>query len=91
MPFYRKKPVIVEAQQFDGTRDEAHRLRRWIGPYATTYKTDEGWVITFQSREGILRIDQRDWIIKLDEGKFIPCRPDIFAATYESAEEPRHD
>jgi hypothetical protein len=28
-----------------------------------------------------------DWIIKGIKGEFYPCKPDIFAATYEPAEE----
>jgi hypothetical protein len=27
-----------------------------------------------------------DWIIKGIKGEFYPCKPDIFAATYESVE-----
>lgn len=27
-----------------------------------------------------------DWIIKGVKGEFYPCKPDIFAATYEAAE-----
>ena len=28
-----------------------------------------------------------DWIIKGVQGEFYPCKPDIFAATYEPVEE----
>jgi hypothetical protein len=29
----------------------------------------------------------RDWIIRGVAGEFYPCKPDIFAATYEPADE----
>ena len=32
-----------------------------------------------------------DWIIKGVHGEFYPCKPDIFAATYEPAGTPTHD
>ena len=37
---------------------------------------------TLESQEFLARGD--DWIIKGVNGEFYPCRPDIFAATYES-------
>ena len=32
-----------------------------------------------------------DWIIKGTQGEFYPCKPDIFAQTYESVEEEKDD
>ncbi len=34
--------------------------------------------------EGEMRADPLDWIIKGVKGEFYPCKPDIFAATYEA-------
>jgi hypothetical protein len=33
-----------------------------------------------------MRADEGDWIIKGIKGELYPCKPDIFAATYEVAE-----
>ena len=33
--------------------------------------------------EGLMVGRQNDWIIKGIKGEFYPCKPDIFAATYE--------
>lgn len=33
--------------------------------------------------EGTLTASIGDWIIKGVKGEFYPCKPDIFAATYE--------
>lgn len=37
--------------------------------------------------EGIMRAGDGDWIIKGMQGEVYPCKPDIFEATYEPAEE----
>jgi hypothetical protein len=36
--------------------------------------------------EGVMKASPGDWIIKGVKGEFYPCKPDIFAATYEPAE-----
>lgn len=33
--------------------------------------------------EGIMRAEKGDWIIRGIKGEIYPCKPDIFAATYE--------
>lgn len=38
--------------------------------------------------EGNHRADVGDWIIRGVEGEFYPCKPDIFDATYDEAEDP---
>ena len=34
--------------------------------------------------EGAMWVDPGDWIIKGVNGEFYPCKPDIFAKTYEA-------
>ncbi len=36
--------------------------------------------------EGLHWADTGDWIIRGVQGEFYPCKPDIFAATYEPAD-----
>lgn len=38
--------------------------------------------------EGVMGANVGDWIIKGVQGEFYPCKPDIFAATYEPADAP---
>ena len=38
--------------------------------------------------EGMMHADARDWIITGIKGERYPCKPDIFAATYEAVEPP---
>lgn len=44
---------------------------------------DHGWIDTF---EGGHTVCPGDWIITGVQGERYPCKPDIFVATYESAE-----
>lgn len=40
-------------------------------------------VIEIETLEGVMRADVGDWIINGVKGEFYPCKPDIFAATYD--------
>lgn len=33
--------------------------------------------------EGVMKAQRGDWIIRGVKGEFYPCKPDIFAATYD--------
>ncbi|HEY1188575.1 MAG TPA: hypothetical protein VGE74_13060 [Gemmata sp.] len=37
------------------------------------------------TREGGMQVTAGDWIIKGIAGEFYPCKPEIFAATYDPA------
>lgn len=81
MPRFRKRPVEIEAVRFTGNFDE---VERFVGGDAE-FRNGELVVATL---EGPLRASPGDWIIKGVEGEFYPCKPDIFAKTYESADRP---
>lgn len=84
MVAYRKKPVVIEARQFDGSLPAALDLRQWIGNAGHVQEGDL-ITLTIHTLEGDHRADPGDWIIRGVKGEFYPCKPDI-AATYESAE-----
>lgn len=82
MAKFRKKPVVIEAKQYDGRNGV--ELLAWIGGS----ELSEGFtsdLIEIKTLEGTMRADKGDWIIKGIAGEFYPCKPDIFAATYEPA------
>lgn len=91
MPFFQKKPVVVEAVQFDGSVQTANRVLAWIGNAGVDAKRanarDPEAGIFIQTLEGKHLARPGDWIIKGVKGEFYPCKPDIFAATYEAVEE----
>ena len=44
-------------------------------------------LLLIATMEGVMQAKPGDWIIQGVQGEFYPCKPDIFAATYEPAEE----
>jgi len=59
-----------------------------IQPWAGWPEMSEhfGSGIEIATLEGVMRADVGDWIIRGVAGEFYPCKPDIFAATYEPVE-----
>mgnify|MGYP001335053347 FL=1 len=80
---YRKKPVVIEAVQFNG-RNSAD-IHEFCGdkvrePVGKDY-------LEIETLEGIHIASPGDYIIKGIKGEFYPCKPDIFEMTYEKVEE----
>ncbi len=81
MPKFRKKPIIIEAEQF-----WPYKLP-WpegVIPNDPTLAVNTKGVI--KTLEGWLTVSPGDWIIRGIAGEFYPCKPDIFAKTYEPVE-----
>ena len=78
MPMFRKKPIVIEAIQFRGNFDE---LESFVGGDANFTNGE----LVIATLEGALHASDGDWIIKGVKSEFYPCKPDIFAATYEPA------
>jgi len=71
MAHYRKKPLIVEAQQWFPGVDI---------PGVEGVGNAHGLIETL---EGFLMVSPGDWVIRGTAGELHPCKPDIFEATYE--------
>lgn len=94
---YKKKPVVVEAMQFEYSAAGIAAVAAFCGKAATTYGKDRhitavGWVQIRTLEDGVDGSPQvkhiakeGDYIIKGVQGEFYPVKPDIFAATYEPA------
>ena len=87
MSFYRKKPVVIEAIQYNGSSDSLHEIRKFIGEDKFHPMTEESHSSKFKivTLEGMMTADVGDYIIKGIHGEFYPCKPDIFEKTYERA------
>ena len=88
MPKFRKKPVVIEAVEI---RRDGHDAILDLGQRSSTSTLFMGWegdpvYVLIPTLEGEMRGDQGDYIIKGVSGELYPCKPDIFAATYEPAE-----
>lgn len=86
MAFFRKKPVVIEAWKFEGGWDSARPIVKmsknifWCTPGSSQ---DDPGEIEIETLEGRMTAKPGDWIIKGVKGEFYPCKPDIFAATYD--------
>jgi hypothetical protein len=81
VPKFRKKPAVVEAEQFGGF---------YATPYPpgvqvespTAEHAGRFYVVTAHGQRAYL--EPGDWVIaEPDNRGYYPCKPDIFAATYE--------
>lgn len=79
MPLYRKKPVVIEAEQFHAERPLPFRRFNVV-----CYTPELEFHIN--TLEGPLHVTDGDWIICGVKGEFYPCKPDVFAETYEQVE-----
>lgn len=82
---YRKKPVEVEAVQWDGSHERQARIVTW-SQGAVSGWFDEVYYLAIETLEGTMRAEVGDWIIRGVAGEFYPCKPDVFEATYEAVE-----
>lgn len=81
---FRKKPVVIEAVRFTDSLTPAD-LFAFLGSFDHVDVSREH--ILIDTLEGVMRADPGDWIIKGVKGEYYPCKPDIFAATYEPVED----
>lgn len=85
---YRKKPVVIDAMQFDG--GNYPEIVSWIDETRdrVTHAYGQGADLYIETLEGTMHVSKGDFVIKGVQGEFYPCKPDIFEATYEEAELP---
>ena len=90
---FTKRPVTIEAIQWDGTAQTLDDLTAWSrqhtppGGIIPIPNADQDNRLIIHTLEGTMRGDVGDWIIRGVQGEFYPCKPDIFEATYEPAAE----
>ena len=73
---YRKKPVVVEVEQWFPDKEVA----------GVIYEPINHPVASIQTLEGRMLVRPGDYIITGIKGEKYPCRQDIFEATYELVE-----
>ena len=86
MPIYRKKPVEIEARQYNGTPEANREIIDWTrGTKTPAYmeKIDGVESLCISTLEGDYKVSKFDYVIKGIKGEFYPCKPNIFEATYE--------
>ena len=94
---YKKKPVVIEA--FQMTQDRRGNNSEWPAWLSEAWNVDAGeqgalWPadgtnsdgtdpLIIGTLEGNHLVSFGDWIIQGVKGEIYPCKPDIFAITYE--------
>ena len=84
---YRKKPVVIEAVQWTGANVDEVLGGFILARGSARREPSAPQSIYIDTLEGTMRADKDDWVIRGVKGEFYPCKPDIFAATYEPVEE----
>ena len=85
MPFFRKIPVEIEAIKFTGINERIHKeLNAFVGFEVEIREYNNLLCLVIPTLEGEHIASPGDWIIKGIAGEFYPCKPDIFAKTYEA-------
>lgn len=79
MPKFRKKPVEIEAVQWNG--DNLNEVADLTADADNIHIA--GTLITIRTLEGVMTCSLGDWIVKGVKGEFYPVKPDIFIETYE--------
>lgn len=82
---YRKKPVIIEAIQFEDNSDRIIEIHEFMGgdTIRVNYEDKDNPYLKIETLEGIMKASVGDYIIKGVNGEFYPCKPDIFEKTYK--------
>ncbi len=81
---YRKKPVVIEAEQF--VIWDENKIPPFITIHGVTFPVNKDCTIIVPTLEGQHIASNLDWIIKGIKGELYPCKPDIFEATYEQVQ-----
>ena len=86
MQKFVKKPVVIEAIQYDGANiTEIETFVR--GKLPTIMTSDLGAQLVISTLEGDMKASKGDYIIKGIKGEFYPCKPDIFKQSYNMIKE----
>lgn len=95
MKAFRKRPVEIEAVQWDGTVEAATPIIQWVLDNGGTARYHgerrplddpelllQPACIVIDTMEGSMAAKAGWWIIKGIKGEFYPCEPEVFEGSY---------
>ena len=83
MKKFRKKPLVIEAVQWDPSTEEGTvEMLRFLPNPALV-----GDTIQFKTLEGMMVARRGDWIIRGVAGEFYPIKDVIFRETHEAVDD----
>lgn len=85
---YRKKPIVIDAELISDiilwATNQWDKLPDWV---EENYERNKIIFISdhieISTKEGRMRGEKDDYLIKGVQGEIYPCKPDIFKQTYE--------
>lgn len=90
---YRKKPIEIEAFQYDGDLKgkDGYYVPDWavdafelgVMYYASRSDNEPPCELFIKTLEGDHHVSVGDFVVQGIQGELYPCKPDIFEATYE--------
>lgn len=88
MAKFRKRPVVIEAVQlrwdtWSEMCDHAGIGLLVDGRPEGQRQEDNSIALAIPTLEGVMLASENDWVIRGIKGELYPCKPDIFADTYE--------
>lgn len=89
MPKFRKKPVVIQAVQYDGSYRclDEFPFSEVCNIEISQEEAGEGkfkQCLIISTLEGKMKASIGDYIIRGVNGEYYPCKPDIFEKTYEA-------
>ena len=86
MQKFVKKPVVIEAIQYDGAN--ITEIETFVGAkLPTVWLSVEETQLILSTLEGDMKVTKGDYVIKGVKGEFYPCKPDIFKQSYNMIKE----
>lgn len=91
MPRFRKKPIEITAVQlrWDTWSEMCEHAGVGLlseGKPEGIHRDDGKIEMGIPTLEGLMVASENDWVIRGIQGELYPCKPDIFAATYDMVE-----
>lgn len=97
---FRKKPVVIEATQYNPPEDKGYDDTQWdevqriadeLGTDRDQFEEDTETAtgkrfLVIETPEGFMTANPGDWIIKGVEDEVYPCAESIFTKTYDPVE-----
>lgn len=82
MSKYRKKPVVIDAEQWQGSNLNADDS---LFQSPSVIIKEDGSEFMVATLEGTMTGKMGDWLIIGVNGEYYPCKDEIFQKTYEPA------
>ena len=87
----RKKPIIIDAWRYDGSKEKGKFLIELSKDSKTplfyseeiTDSSISNPILNVKTLEGIMTVNPGNYVLKGVQGEFYPCTEEIFKLTYE--------